>query len=194
MHVIFLDIDGVLNSEAHGRRLEEQHRALGHADPVRPKRETTCDCFKLYDQIDRAAVTRLNRLVAATTAKIVISSSWRKLFDAPELERILFEHGLVAEIIGMTPDGHREPEMLEVFGPLGRIFRGHEIDFWLRKHPEVVSFVILDDGSDMEMHKNRLVQTDCEEGLLDDHVELAILVMAWDGTSIPSPMDAREKP
>ena len=44
------------------------------------------------------------------------------------------------------------------------------------------------------MHKNRLVQTDCEEGLLDDHVELAILVMAWDGKSIPSPMDAMETP
>ena len=192
MQVIFLDIDGVLNSEAHTRKLLERHRALGHEDPARPKRDTTCDCFKLYHQIDRDAIARVNRLVAVTSSKIVISSSWRKLFDLPELERILVEHGLVAEIIGATPDGHDESEMLEVFGPLVRIFRGHEIDFWLRKHPEVARFVIFDDGSDMEMHKNRLVQTDCEEGLLDDHVELAIRVMAWDGKSIPSPMDAME--
>ena len=185
--VVFLDIDGVLNSAAYVLKLEERHRALGHE-----KRETTCDCFKLYHQIDRDAVARVNRLVAAVAAKIVISRSWRKLFDPPELERILVEHGLVAEIIGATPDGHDEPEMLEVFGPLDRIFRGHEIDFWLRKHPEVDRFVILDDDSDMEMHKNRLVQTDCEEGLLDDHVDLAIRVMSWDGKTIPSPMDEME--
>jgi hypothetical protein len=192
VHVIFLDIDGVLNSEVYLRKLEERHFQLGHADPTRPKRETSCDCFKLYHQIDRDAVARVNRLVAATASKIVISSSWRKLFDPPELERILVEHGLIAEIIGATPDGYYEPEMLEVFGPLGRIFRGHEIDFWLRKHSEVDRFVILDDGSDMEMHKNRLVQTDCEEGLLDGHVELAIRVMSWDGKTIPSPMDEME--
>ena len=194
MRVIFLDIDGVLNSEAYTRKLEAKHRTLGHEDPPRPERDTTCDCFKLYHQIDRDAVARVNRLVAETSSKIVVSSSWRKLFDPPELERLLVEHGLVAEIIGATPDGHNEPEMLEIFGPIDRIFRGHEIDLWLRKHPEVARFVILDDGSDMEMHKNRLVQTDCEEGLLDDHVELALHVMAWDGTSIPSPMDVMEMP
>ena len=192
MNAIFLDIDGVLNSEAFALKLEERHRALGHEDPARPKRETTCDCFKLYHQIDREAVARVNQLVAATSAKIVVSSSWRKLFDLPELERILVEHGLVAEIIGATPEGHAEPEMFTVYGSLERMYRGYEIDFWLRKHPEVDRFVILDDGSDMEMHKNRLVQTDCENGLLDEHVELAIRVMAWDGKSIPSPMDDLE--
>ena len=191
MQVIFLDVDGVLNSEAYLRKLEAQHRALGHEELARPKRETTCDCFKLHHQIDRDAVARVNQIVAATAAKIVISSSWRKLFDLPELERILVEHGLVAEIIGVTPEGHDEPEMADIFGMLTRIFRGHEIDFWLRKHPEVDRFVILDDGGDMVMHKNRLVQTDCEEGLIDDHVELAIRVMAWDGTA-PSPIDEME--
>ena len=192
MRVIFLDIDGVCNSEAYVRKLEERHRQLGHADPTRPKRDTTCDCFKLYHQIDRAAVARLNRLVEVTDAKIVISSSWRKLFDPPELHRILTEHGLVAEIIGETPDGPNDPEMLATFGHLDRIFRGHEIDLWLRKHPEVVRFVILDDGSDMEMHKNRLVQTDCQEGLLDEHVDLAIRMMSWEGTTVPFPMDEME--
>jgi hypothetical protein len=187
--VVFLDVDGVLNSEAFLRKLEEQHRALGHADPVRPKRETTCECFKLYHQIDRDAIARLNRLVEVTSAKIVISSSWRKLFDPPELHRILSEHGLVAEIIGETPDGAHDSEMREALGHIDRIFRGHEIDYWLKTHPEVDRFVILDDGSDMAMHKNRHVQTDCEEGLLDEHVELAIRMMAWDGKTVPSPMD-----
>jgi hypothetical protein len=125
--IIFLDVDGVLNSEAFLRKLEAQHRALGH--------------------------------------------------------------GLVAEIIGETPDGYNDPVMLEVHGHLDRIFRGHEIDAWLKLHPEVDRWVILDDGSDMEMHKNRLVQTDPQEGLLDEHVDLAIRVMSWDGKTISSPLE-----
>jgi hypothetical protein len=178
VHVLFLDIDGVLNSEAHMRRLDDQHRQLGHTDPTRPQHETRCECYRLECQIDRDAITRLNRLVAETGAKIVVSSSWRKLLDPPELYRVLVSHGLVAEIIGETPDGHKDPEMLATFGHIERIFRGHEIDLWLKQHPEVERFVILDDASDMEMHKNRLVQTDCEEGLLDEHVDLAIRMMS----------------
>ena len=192
VYVIFLDIDGVLNSETHLRRLDEQHRQLGHTDPARPKHETTCECYRLECQIDRDAVVRLNRLVAETGAKIVISSSWRKLMDPPELHRVLENHGLVAEIIGETPDGHNDPAMLATFGHIDRIFRGHEIDLWLKQHPEVTRFVVLDDSSDMAMHKNRLVQTDCEEGLLDEHVDLAIRMMLWDGRTILAPVDAEE--
>ena len=33
VYVIFLDIDGVLNSETHLRRLDQQHRQLGHRIP-----------------------------------------------------------------------------------------------------------------------------------------------------------------
>ncbi len=192
VHVIFLDVDGVLNSEAFLRKREDEHRALGHADPTSPKRETTCDCFRLERQIDRDAVARLNRLVAETGAKIVISSSWRKLLDPPELHRVLVSHGLVAEIIGETPDGPNDLELRAALEETDRLFRGHEIDYWLKQHPEVDRFVILDDGGDMVMHVNRLVQTDCQEGLLDEHVDLAIRVMSWDGKTVPTPMDELE--
>lgn len=196
MRVIFLDVDGVLNSEAYGRKLEDRHRELGHTEPS-PEGKTTCDCFKLSNQIDRDAVARLNRLVAASEAKIVISSSWRKLFDPPELRRILSEHGLVAEIIGETPDAWDETARFDMkmeYGNDGdRLFRGHEIDYWLRyTGKDVDRFMILDDGSDMAMHRNRLVQTDPEIGLCDEDVELAIRVMSWDGKTIPSPLDAME--
>ena len=180
MRVIFLDIDGVLNSERYALKLEEKHRQLGH-----PEDSRACGCFKIHHQIDPDAIARLNRLVAVTEAKIVISSTWRKLFDPPELRLVLEEHGLVAEIIGQTPDGHVEPQMLDVYGPLERIYRGYEIDFWLRHHPEVDRFVILDDGSDMAMHKNRLVQTDSDDGLCDEHVHFAVHVLAWDGSGDP---------
>jgi hypothetical protein len=194
VNVIFLDVDGVLNSARFGRKLEDRHRALGHEEPARPKRETTCTCFKLENQIDPDAVARLNRLVAATAAKIVVSSSWRKLFDPPELHRILSGHGLLAEVIGETPDAWDEgvrTAMKTVYGHVADwLFRGHEIDYWLRCTGRgVEKFVILDDCADMAMHVSRLVQTDPEEGLLDDHVELALRVMSWDGSTIPSPFD-----
>ena len=187
MHVIFLDIDGVLNSETFGRSLEEKHRQLGHDDLS--KADPTCDCFYLFHQIDRAAVARLNRLVAETGSKIVISSSWRRTFDLPEVTRILTEHGLVAEIIGETPyafaEGTREDMRMEYGAGGERLFRGHEIDYWLRYQGEGVKrFVILDDCSDMAMHMSRLVQTDPEVGLIDEDVELAIRVMSWDGKTI----------
>jgi hypothetical protein len=186
--VVFLDIDGVLNSKEYVLKLEARHKALGH------DREA-CTCFKLYQQIDPAAVARVNRLVAATGAKIVISSSWRKLFDPPELHRMLSEHGLIADIIGETPDAYDEslrPDLKLEYGLEGsRIFRGHEIDYWLRyTGKDVDRFVIFDDDSDMAMHKNRLVQTDSQDGLLDEHVELAIRVLEWDGKTQPSPIEA----
>lgn len=202
MRVVFLDIDGVLNSEAFLRKLDAQHRALGHVAPPVPgveerkkivKRETTCECYRLENQIDDEAIARLNRLVAETGSKIVISSSWRKLLDPPELHRVLVGHGLVAEIIGETPDGYHDQDLAAALGSIERIFRGHEIDYWLRQHPEVERFVILDDGGDMVMHKNRLVQTDCEVGLLDEHVELAIRVMSWDGKTVPSTGETGER-
>ena len=159
--IVFLDIDGVLNSKRFHRERDE----------ACPESESTYD---LDWQLDCVAVARLNRLIAATEAKIVISSSWRTLLDPSELKRILVEHGLLAEIIGATP--HKAPEMLARYGSFN--VRGHEIDYWLRKHPDVDRFVILDDDADMDMHSNRLVQTDCAEGLLDEHVELAIRMMA----------------
>lgn len=168
MRVVFLDVDGVLNSEAFLLTLDAKHHALGPHEG--------CECYRLERQIDRHAVARLNRLITATDAKIVISSSWRKLLDPPELRRVLEDHGLVADIIGETPDFTDDPGL---YG----IRRGHEIDAWLRDHPEVERFVILDDGGDMAMHVNRLVQTDAQEGLRDEDVDLAIRVMSWDGTS-----------
>ena len=189
MRVIFLDIDGVLNSEVLALKLEAQHRALGHEDPASPDYAAKCDCFKIHHQLDRAAVHRLNDIIRVTKAKIVVSSTWRKIFEASELRQILREHGLVGEIIGETPDGHHVPELLEMYGHPERLYRGYEIDFWLKKHPEVEGFVILDDGSDMAMHSNRLVQTDCEEGLSDEHVEPAIRMLEWDGSSLPHPLD-----
>ena len=54
-----------------------------------------------------------------------------------------------------------------------RLERGMEIAEWLKGHPEVTSFVILDDCSDMAELKHRLVLTNPIDGLDDPDVERA---------------------
>lgn len=110
------------------------------------------------------AVERLRRLVAQTGARVVLSSAWRLSAEHREaVRRVLAEIGI--RFYGITPDFSFRP-------------RGHEIGQWLREHPEVTSYVILDDNDDMDTVQDRLVQTDFNTGLLDEHVERATALLA----------------
>ncbi len=165
MKVVFLDIDGVLNhpgtySEGAPWRREEVERLRVPVDP--------------------GCMARLNRLIVETGAKIVISSSWRLFARWEELGPALARYGLVADVIGETPDLVNDPVWLEAWrtrdgAPFAyeRIERGMEISEWIAAHPEVTAFVILDDCSDMADVKHRLVQCDANFGLDDPDVERA---------------------
>jgi hypothetical protein len=83
VNVIFLDIDGVLNSR----------RFLDQLDP-----EERTD-----DSLDPQAVARLNRIAERTQAKIVISSTWRIIDPLERILDILQSHGFKGEIVGKTP-------------------------------------------------------------------------------------------
>jgi hypothetical protein len=161
--VVFLDIDGVLNSVEFARRTEFTGWPDGH--------------------IDHEAVKHLNRLITETDAKIVISSSWRKMLDPEELAKVLARAGCVGEVIGETPDfwkREREQELWE--RPTQRFERGDEIQAWLDEHSEVEieAFVIFDDDSDMVHLVDRFIKTDSETGLLDEHIERAITMLTRD--------------
>jgi len=80
MKVLFLDIDGVLNS---AYVIEKCGRG---------------------DIIDRTMVERVNRIVDATDCKIVISSTWRLFYPLGVLSALLRVHGLRDVLIGKTPD------------------------------------------------------------------------------------------
>lgn len=60
---------------------------------------------------------------------------------------------------------------------LRHVERGHEIQRWLSEHPEVTSFAILDDDTDMAHLYDRLVLTDCEDGLQAEHVERLVVLL-----------------
>lgn len=129
-------------------------------------------------QIDPMAVERLNRLVRATKAKIVISSTWRHIWSLSELKSMLskLDFQFPQNIIDRTP--------------VGESSRGQEIQEWLDLDPErervnprhepVESFVILDDDNDMlPQQQDRFVHTNPQIGLTDADVNSAIAILNW---------------
>lgn len=115
MKVIFLDIDGVLNSEQYIRE---------------------CDGCGIV--IDPSKMVLLKQIVDATGTKIVLSTSWREHWSKDDtqcdstgvlMNSMFGTYGL--RIFDKTPQLHTRRE--------------EEIRNWLDEHPEVENFVVLDD-------------------------------------------------
>lgn len=157
MKIVFLDFDGVLNNFGDGF----DDRVAGSSTLAR-------------EHLDPTNVGNLNDLIARTGAKVVVSSSWRILDPIEELIRILRHHGFNGEAIGVTPRLHRTPEGEPRY-------RGHEIQAWIDDQEEKpLSFVILDDSSDMAHLMERLVKTNNQLGLTPADVERAIEILNKD--------------
>jgi hypothetical protein len=115
-------------------------------------------------------VRHLNQIIEETGAEIVVSSTWRKHHTIPQLHGTLRRAGFVGrEPIGTTP----------ILG--SGIDRGDEISLWLAGHPEVTSYVVLDDEFD-----NGPIPTDrwvyvhmgwFDGGLKHEYAEQAISVL-----------------
>lgn len=159
MKIVFLDFDGVLNSEAFFRSNRNQYTR----------------------DLDRDAVARLTRIVTESGAKVVVSSTWRIDTSINELRAILERHGFSGEVLDVTPTSvHDAGDHVSSSSE-----RWRQIDTWLVAHAgEWSSYIILDDLTDMGPHAGRHVVTSLEAGLHDDHVAHA-LRMLRDGPSIP---------
>lgn len=114
-------------------------------------------------------IEKLKRIIDKTGVNVVLSSDWRydrnyEEFngDYLELKNKLAEYGIA--FYGFTPEIYHEN-------------RGVEVDAYLKKHPEIDKFVILDDRCDLAPHKHRLVRTDPKIGLSDENVEEAIWLL-----------------
>lgn len=81
--IVFLDIDGVLNS----LRWWADRNTISHVHP----------------DIDPRAVELLNQLAPPKTTRIVVSSAWR-LMGQKVVTEVLFRVGVKARVIGVTPD------------------------------------------------------------------------------------------
>jgi hypothetical protein len=161
--VIFLDIDGVLNTQDwHSRMTKDTPRdEFGYAfDPV--------------------AVANLARIIEETDAVIVISSSW-KFYGVPKLRQMWKIRNLPGTILDITPntvsDGMLLNANLEEF-QLG-VCRGNEIKEWLSKHKgEVSNYVIIDDFDDLLPEQmSHAVITNTLIGISESDAEKAIAIL-----------------
>jgi hypothetical protein len=152
--VVFLDIDGVLN---------------GHEFLVESR---SC-------KIDRACVERLNRILKATDARIVLSSAWRYMVHGHAMtlqgfQYMLQTHGMVGSVNGservIVDVTCRDQDLAD---------RPDQIRAWLEAcapHDEW-RYVILDDG-DFVWGDLNIIQTDGSKGLTDEDAERAIASLA----------------
>ena len=148
--VIFLDLDGVANSA-------RWIHTVRH-------RESRCD--RMVREIDPANLGYVNQLIDRSGARVVISSSWRKVGDYdPQLFQVeLASRGFIGQVIGCTPNSTSG-------------VRGHEIQSWLTDNAHFGPFVILDDSSDMAHLMPYLVRTKWELGMQQEHVDQALEVL-----------------
>lgn len=132
MKVLFLDIDGVLNSE----RTRVAFRGMPH--------DLTPDHLAMFDPV---GLNMIQGLCARGGVSVVVSSAWRITHHWDDIGRALD-----------LPTIDRTPSLLGC--------RGDEIADWLRRHPEVETWAILDDSADMLPEQlPRFVRTDLHDGV-----------------------------
>ena len=145
MRVIFLDVDGVLNSEAHAKYCHENPKFIEEGGSI---------------WVDPYPVFYILQLIDEMDLKLVISSSWRTW----DLESTIKEFNryrslckLTPYIVGITPRNMDD-----------RIWedRGEEIQQYLDSHQEIDNYCIVDDDNDMlESQMGHFVRTNPEYGL-----------------------------
>lgn len=170
MKVVFLDIDGVVCT----------WMSMTNPDIILYL-EDDPELPTVVHRFDPESVKRLNQITDITGAKIVISSTWRILFqdDMKTLIKYLKHEGITGEVIGRTPLDRECGYINEDFPDGSRSVRGHEIQKYLNDN-EVEKFTILDDSSDMVhlMPKLVYVKEGMQTGLLDWHVESAVVMLS----------------
>ena len=117
MKVIFLDYDGVVNTP-----IWNEKGKCGYNFPNDGK-------VNNYQ-----AIMWVNELCKKTSAKIVVSSTWRYCCEDVSYQDCLYNAGLNKDI-----------EMIGCTDWLGNTTRTEEIETYLESHKEIEKYVILDD-------------------------------------------------
>lgn len=163
--IIFLDIDGVLNSNFWNSGHEKEI-----SDGI---------------LVDSEKVRLLSELVKSTGAKIILHSGWKFWFDddlkplrkeADHLLKQLWRENIAID--GVTPDySTEEIKRSKKFS----MVKAAEILAWLEEHKEVEEWVVIDDldlhNKEVEAHQLR---TDSSIGLTVDDVHKAEMMLRKD--------------
>jgi hypothetical protein len=165
MRVIFLDCDGVLNSQ-------KFFKEAGHGKSMSHGLSFGAS------QLDPDALALVDQLVDKTGAKIVISSSWRHLWDIAEIIAMFEARGFrnVDAIIDRTGDSVED-------------HRGTEVNDWLElgkerevvddNHDPVTSYVILDDTDEFDTsQRQNFVRTNPQVGITPADIQRAYNILS----------------
>ena len=169
--IIFLDIDGVLNSHRWWDKFHEEGLASQEG----------------YDfDLDPEAIMKLNRIMLKVPdVKIVITSTWR--FDFKDTVERLQAQGLVIPVIDRTSVSLHESRMLP---------RGVLVDKWISENArDTCNYVIFDDDRDFLLDQQwNFIQTDTAIGLTDGAVETAIAILGTDDYKMSKAVKSLQKP
>ncbi len=179
MKIVFLDIDGVLNS------FSEEPRKATYEKMKKRGWETFAEHWCPQKELTQRLLQITNAL---PDTHIVISSSWRTRSEDYSLwECLLYAAGGFDLPVRLCHESFVTPKLW--------VKRGLEIQQWLDEFPEkfknwhasysrtltevpiIDGFVILDDESDMEHLSDHLVQVYGEVGLTDINVKRAIEIL-----------------
>ena len=173
--LLFLDFDGVLNSERHYAELKG--KGLPFKDKYGP----------LFDP---EAVANLQKIIEATDARIVVSSSWRYL-GLEDLQRMWHDRNLSGNIVGITPLHTDDDKLMEtdlsqldeITADMFSSSRGSEIkayfDEVLKVSSESQRYVILDDLKDvLPEQEDHFLRIDPIVGITEEDVERAIRIIS----------------
>lgn len=153
--VLFVDFDGVLNTERYQAEL-------------RNKGEKQWDGFgPVFDPV---SVQNLKTILdAVPDALLVINSSW-KLEGIERMRQLWMARGLPGMIHSITPDNvpsHAQSK-LDNYGDMLLVAgKGYEVSLWLKEHVlEVCNYVILDDIHDyLPEQESHLILTNPRNGI-----------------------------
>ena len=162
MKIIFLDIDGVLNSDSWNQEHKNE--------------------IKNGFLVDIEKISLLSKLIKTTKAKIVLHSGWRFWFDkniSPIRNESailikLFKHSGI-EIYDLTPDlTTEEIRKKQKFS----LVKADEILLWLKNHEDVSSWAVIDDlDLNNEIILNHQVRPDRKIGLSPNDIKKALKLL-----------------
>lgn len=142
LNVVFLDIDGVLNTPQNACKRYEGWK-IGTDKSRDEFGQLFCP----------KACLNLEYLCHTAEAKVVVSSTWRRA-GLTKMQTMFQMRGIDIDVIDITPD----------FRQRGLIQRGEEIEAWLKEN-NVDNYVIIDDDTDfLPEQLNNFVNTDFEDG------------------------------
>ena len=125
--IIFLDFDGVMDTAYYDHILSKNGLA-------------TTDKYGVL--FDPTCISNLKKIIDATGADIVVSSTWKDFMSYQEILEMWKECNLPGFVTDVTPTVSRH--------------RGSQIDAWLRDCKDVCQYVIIDDLGAGNFHTHQI--------------------------------------